>query len=287
MGDVRACWILVALASCAFETSVMPGAGDDDPTDGPVDTDGDTVLDADDNCPAVANTNQRDHDADLRGDACDLCPHVADEAGDGDGDQIGDACDPRIGADSVVVFDGFYDDSTALGWAKAGGAWSLAGGKLRQTMTSTWAFIGPTTPIGRLYADYAFTPLTVGPAYIVQTQNGPATIQPSVGNFGGVVQQSRNYGCAITRDPGNRVTAWANVGGNNSNSPKTWGGDLVANQTYRIVENMATQNRCDFYQGAVTDSDSENLGATDGTFSLSVAASTVEIDYVFLVAIGS
>jgi hypothetical protein len=286
MGDVRVLLCLMLCGACTFETSVTPGAGDD--TDGPVDADGDAVLDADDNCPSVANTDQRDHDEDLRGDACDLCPHVADADGDGDGDQIGDACDPRIGADSLVVFDGFYDDSAALGWVKAAGTWSLAGGKLRQTMTNTWAFIGPAAPIGRIYADYAFTPLTVGPAFTIQTPNGPATIQPSVGNFGGVVQQSRNYGCAITRDPGNRVTAWANVNGNNNNSPKNWGGDLVATQTYRIVENMATQNRCDFWQGtAVTDTDSENLGATDGTFTFSVAASTVEIDYVFIVAIGS
>jgi hypothetical protein len=278
---------VMLLGACAFETSVMPpGAGDDAP---PADTDGDTILDADDNCPAIANADQRDHDADLRGDACDLCPHIADAEGDSDGDRIGDACDPRNGTDSLVVFDGFYDDSTALGlgWAKAGGTWSLAGGKLRQTMTGTWAFIGPTTPIARAYADYAFSPLAVGPAFTVQTQNGPATIQPSIGNFAGIVQQQRNYGCAIARDPSNRVTAWANVGGNNNNSPKSWGGDLVAGQTYRIVENMTTQNRCDFHQGAITDTDSENLGATDGTFAFSVAASTVEIDYLFIVAIGS
>lgn len=287
MGTVRALrYLTLLLGACTFETSVAPGAGDD--TSPPADTDGDTVLDADDNCPAVANLNQRDHDADLRGDACDLCPHVADGDGsDSDGDAIGDACDPRNGADSLVVFDGFYDDSTALDWAKGGGAWSLAGGTLRQTLASTWAFIGPTTRIAKLYADYAFTPLSVGPAFTVPTENGPVTIQPSVGNFGGVVQQQRNYGCAITKDPGNRVTAWANVNGNNNNSPKSWDGDLVANERYRIIENMATQNRCDFWQGSVTDSDSENLGATEGTFTFSVAASTVEIDYVFLVAIGS
>ncbi len=38
---------------------------------GGADSDGDTVCDADDNCPAVANTNQSDFDNDGVGDACD------------------------------------------------------------------------------------------------------------------------------------------------------------------------------------------------------------------------
>jgi thermitase len=39
-----------------------------------VDTDGDGVLDAGDNCPDVANPGQSDRDADGRGDACDATP---------------------------------------------------------------------------------------------------------------------------------------------------------------------------------------------------------------------
>ena len=72
-----------------------------------LDTDGDTVGNAVDNCPSIINTDQADNDGDGAGDACDTdddddgvadltdnCPLVdnADQA-DYDGDGSGDACD--------------------------------------------------------------------------------------------------------------------------------------------------------------------------------------------------
>lgn len=42
--------------------------------DRPLDTDGDGVADAQDNCPYVANPDQMDSDGDGIGDACDQCP---------------------------------------------------------------------------------------------------------------------------------------------------------------------------------------------------------------------
>jgi len=44
---------------------------------GCIDTDGDGVCDADDNCPAVVNPNQSDRDGDGVGDVCDNCPDTA------------------------------------------------------------------------------------------------------------------------------------------------------------------------------------------------------------------
>jgi cysteine-rich repeat protein len=44
---------------------------------GPLDSDGDTVPDATDNCPKVANASQVDTDNDAIGDACDACPNQA------------------------------------------------------------------------------------------------------------------------------------------------------------------------------------------------------------------
>ncbi|MEM3074928.1 MAG: thrombospondin type 3 repeat-containing protein, partial [Candidatus Pacearchaeota archaeon] len=75
------------------------------------DSDGDGILDVNDNCPLVSNPNQLDGDGDGIGDACDNtnnrdsdgdgildvndnCPLVSNPNQlDGDGDGIGDACD--------------------------------------------------------------------------------------------------------------------------------------------------------------------------------------------------
>ncbi len=59
-----------------------------------IDTDGDGVLDGDDNCPTTANANQADADHDGVGDACDNCPANANpDQADTDGDGKADACD--------------------------------------------------------------------------------------------------------------------------------------------------------------------------------------------------
>ena len=79
------------------------------------DTDGDEVLDVNDNCPLIANTDQTDTDGDLIGDVCDddrdgdgvlnegdNCPEVANtNQADADGDGIGDVCDDDRDGDGV------------------------------------------------------------------------------------------------------------------------------------------------------------------------------------------
>ncbi len=69
----------------------------------PVDTDGDGIVDGKDNCPLVANPDQKDTDGDKIGDACDNCPLVANaDQLDTDGDGAGDACDPAICGDGEL-----------------------------------------------------------------------------------------------------------------------------------------------------------------------------------------
>ena len=61
------------------------------------DADGDGVVDADDNCPAVRNASQGDADHDGRGDSCDNClldPNPSQRDSNRDG--FGNACDPDI-----------------------------------------------------------------------------------------------------------------------------------------------------------------------------------------------
>jgi choice-of-anchor A domain-containing protein len=85
------------------------------------DSDGDGVLDEDDNCISVPNPDQTDSDGDGYGDACDDDPGCTDGDGDGtcdeddncpevanadqtdtDGDGLGDACDPCPGTEETT-----------------------------------------------------------------------------------------------------------------------------------------------------------------------------------------
>lgn len=104
----------------------------------PVDTDGDGVPDASDNCPLDDNPDQADGDGDSVGDVCDDCPSDPLPEADGDGvcgaddlcpddydpgqedtdlDGVGDACDlcpldelPEIDGDGVCTADDVCPD---------------------------------------------------------------------------------------------------------------------------------------------------------------------------------
>ena len=87
------------------------------------------VPDRVDVCPFVVDPEQRDHDGDLRGDACDVCPHRADNGADTDLDGVGDACDPRPAqpGDRIAYFEGFYQPCR---WTPVigGNTWTFANG---------------------------------------------------------------------------------------------------------------------------------------------------------------
>ena len=71
-----------------------------------VDTDGDGVHNACDNCPTVPNSTQTDSDGDHKGNACDNCPLAFNPSQtDTDGDSLGDACDNCLSAPNLAQTD--------------------------------------------------------------------------------------------------------------------------------------------------------------------------------------
>ncbi len=114
------------------------GIGDACESTNPTDSDGDGVPDATDVCPVVADPAQGDLDDDGVGDACDDCPDLADpeqrggscapvETADADGDGASDAVDPCPG------------DATC--WPYAVG--TLAGGGRRGEMDALLTYAAP------------------------------------------------------------------------------------------------------------------------------------------------
>gem|GEM_PF-5284272 len=67
------------------------------------DSDGDGIIDANDNCPSTRNANQLDTDGDGIGDVCDNAPTIPNaDQNDTDGDGIGDAIDTDDDNDGVL-----------------------------------------------------------------------------------------------------------------------------------------------------------------------------------------
>ncbi|HEY5945211.1 MAG TPA: thrombospondin type 3 repeat-containing protein [Kofleriaceae bacterium] len=132
--------LAICFGGCTFDPGIGPAGGADDDMgsgsgsgDPSQDTDGDGFPDVTDNCTTAANVDQRDHDDDGRGDACDVCPHLVDGGKDTDGDGVGDACDPRPTdpGDRIAFFEGFYE---APSWNAVIGAntWQTETGTLRE-----------------------------------------------------------------------------------------------------------------------------------------------------------
>ncbi len=165
--------LLLAPAACSFDGGGVGGGGDDDgdagvvPIDGggdgdapdaapgidatpdalidDPDDDDDTILDVDDNCVALPNTDQHDEDGDGVGDVCDNCPHVgntnqantSEEDAGLEADGVGDACDPDGDArNEIVLFEPFKGNALPPGWTAVGGTWTVSGDELHQTALS-------------------------------------------------------------------------------------------------------------------------------------------------------
>jgi len=72
------------------------------------DTDGDGLMDLNDNCPQAYNAEQEDTDLDQIGDSCDMCPGYSD-GDDFDSDAVPDSCDNCPEAPNGDQYDLDYD----------------------------------------------------------------------------------------------------------------------------------------------------------------------------------
>ena len=288
--------VLLCLAACSFHEHPAAVTGDAPPpgTDGSpdaamvidaapdasstADTDGDTIVDSLDNCPTVANTDQRDWDGDHHGDACDHCPHLPSTPDpDTDGDGVGDACDPRpvTAGDAIVIWDGFYDSAGIAGWADGGtggtGTWAVTGGTLVQSTTDPNQFAS-------FYEPTNYQHVYVATSVIVGSWKANATIGVCNGWDGthfdccniNTVNAAPNPVGEAQRDLAQKVDVLL--------------GTVATNDTIDIVENMATANNCTF-KGTL------NALATPygqaGKVLLYTGHTSASFRYLFVVTIGA
>jgi len=132
---------LLVVAGCDRVLGLTGLATDPTPEDGPadgvdtridstIDSDGDGLLDPQDNCPTLANPDQHDEDGDGVGDRCDNCPALANPTQDNaDGDGVGDLCDPGPQYHCISYFDAFTTTPANTGFV---GNWSVQNDQLTQ-----------------------------------------------------------------------------------------------------------------------------------------------------------
>ncbi len=288
---MRVVWILTILVGCSYQA---PGVTADDDTtsdattpDGPVDPldqDGDGVLDADDNCPDVANPDQHDWDTDKIGDACDKCPQVLDTADpDSDLDGVGDACDPNPTAavDTRVSWNGFFDASEIADWTVRAGTWDVTGGELVQSSGGGTATIAmPGTVTGAIYVETGYT-----------ATNLDSTSDSEIGTCSGVAS-GQTYCCDVIRHflGGDNVEDWAFWATSTlSIDQPAWTGNYTDGSKIDRLAHLLKNNvrECSAKQNSTeVTATKSTTGSIDGDITLYMDNATASYRYVFVVAVG-
>jgi hypothetical protein len=246
-------------------------AGSDGGTQGDVDTDGDGVPDPTDDCPMMADPDQRDFDGDGHGDPCDRCPHLySTDDLDGDGDGVGDACDPRPGLqDRRALWTGFYDASELVGWTTSG-SWTVTNGHVVQSSTAGQAFLTAPGTVARPYVATAVTPISLGVGI------------PAVALS---LTAAHSYGCGIYVMNGAKAFAETD-GGMTAIQTASWSGAVPGSEV-TLIQNLVSRNACDV-QDAAYDApvSSTELGNSSSTISLSTQSASASFAYLFVVDTG-
>jgi hypothetical protein len=288
---VRAAFLLGLLSACGFSLTSAPGIGEDGgPSDGPidaaeidaidgspdVDTDGDGLNDAVDNCASVSNLDQRNWDLDARGDACDPCPHLPSADADGDGDGVGDACDPRptIAGDSRALWLGFSTSADLTGWTDGNtggtGAWAVTGGALVQSIADPSQFASLATPV-------SYQRIYVATSIEVVSLAANATLGVCTGWNG------NSFDCCNVNTTNGAAVAEAQTGtAIKSNLP--WPAAVAAGARIDIVQNMLTANTCRFGTAVTVQT---TPTAISGKVLFFVGHAAAKYRYLFVVQIGT
>jgi hypothetical protein len=116
-----------------------------------VDSDGDGIPDARDNCRDKPNPDQADEDGDGVGNACDLCPIDADNS-DPDGDGVPGLCDPHPNTpgDKIVAFEPFAGPLPSTWQVVGAGTLAVTNGDavITNAANQTTMLVAPVTATG-------------------------------------------------------------------------------------------------------------------------------------------
>lgn len=262
----------------------------DAPIDGSqiVDTDNDTIVDAEDNCPTVGNPQQRNYDEDPRGDACDPCPHLANQDDDPDGDNIGVGCDPRPDAtDQRLLWTAFYDASAIVGWTFPSGTWTVDNSRLRQTdANADFGLASP--PLGanlpRVAVATRYTLDTLGPLGDgIDSAGLGAASANTTGQY---------YACLLSKSVVD-TRLWAAAdwpSGNNTDDLQSvvWPGTFATGSKIDLVHDTLTTNTCVARQGGTTVTIASDRGTNlNGVLYLYSQRAAGSFEYIFVVGIGN
>jgi hypothetical protein len=292
---MRSLLALLGLAACGFEPGAVVSADAAIQADANIDTpstagdtDGDSITDDVDNCPAIGNTNQRNHDGDPRGDACDLCPGLASAVDpDVDNDGVGDDCDPRpsVGGDAFVLFEGFYDASSISSWTSSG-PWTVSQGRLVQSADNRdYDFMRP--PLSSPLARHAI----MTSARLDDIGQPSGEYKPSVAVGGGITAGS-GYFCAL-RDSGGKVLTvlgyWFDLDqAQSASDDDPWPGTFAVGSEITLFGRIVGDaNICTGSQGVTSPLPVDEIhGPTTGVVEVSTSRMAASFDYVFVVSVG-
>jgi hypothetical protein len=200
-----------------------------------IDSDGDGIDNAIDNCLAVMNADQADEDADGKGDVCDPCPigpQPQDDL-DHDDDGVGNGCDPNddtVNKDRILLFEGF-NNGALPGAARFGDSpGTVTDGAMRLVSNGTFTGYAWDQPATAQLA--ITTKVTVNPTgtntYFAGTVDH---IDPATGAGGGA--------CANKYEPPNGVRYFAFVNTVDGSSPTSGivsDSDFLEGGAYKITE---------------------------------------------------